>query len=192
VKLNIKLALYVILIEVLILGGLLAFLPKTGTSQQTVYVQTPLCSNSINNIYEAGQGSTYSCPVTDGSWAVVSLNSKPASNISFSIILAAPGGNELVYSSTGVHFDLNLPFTTNSTAGFHITNGASNGNTAQGVIAVYELAKETQTLSVRILPYRDLGVGIVGAGLVGILILFFDPSGRVSRALKKQKPTSSQ
>lgn len=183
-RLNLRLVLGIILLELVVLGVALAFDQRTVNAEQTIMVQTGLCVNPVNSVMQQNQIIEYNCGFTPNSWADVTLSARRP--LSLVITMAGQGFSpEIIYNSTGTVFDLTFPFFSNASVVFQLKNVGLPGSQVQGSVGVFALTAQQATLETTIFPYRILGLVIAAVAFLMAWFLIWDPRGYASKAVKR-------
>ena len=142
---------------------------------QSYDTQQTVCNFPYNIQLNPLQSKSNDCAVLQNDWVQFSVKSNQ--NITLSIALTKVGGGQLaVFNDTGDNLNASFPLTSDGAIAATLTNVADNVSEINGSLSVIGATTSEATFLNTVYPYRTMGEGLVGLGLIIVGLAVWNPS----------------
>lgn len=167
---------FAVLFSLLVLVGIgLIFVSRLDPVVESYDSQAAVCNFNYSIQLNPLQTKSNNCAVLQNDWLQFSIESNM--NITYSIALSKLGGDHVtLYNDTGTDLNASFPILNSGALITFLTNGAGNVSIVNGSLSVMTRVIADTTLLNTVYPYRTMGEGLVGVGVLVIFLVAWNPS----------------
>lgn len=174
-KRNTRVILCVVFSIIALLGVGLIFVSRLDPVTQTYDTQQTVCNFAYSIQLNPFQTKSNDCAVLRDDWVQLSIKSNQ--NVSLLIALTKVGGGQLtVFNNTGDDLNASFPLTNDGAIVATLTNVANNVSEINGSLYVMGATTADASFLNTVYPYRTIGEGLVGLGVIVIIVAIWNPS----------------
>jgi len=180
VRKHMRLVILIALAEWLAIGAVLILVTRTTYALTPISAQITECNHLIDSPLFTGQTASYVCPAYSGSWVQGTIATKNTSSLAI-VFVPRNGTVEMVYNSTGSHFNILFPVASAGTFTFKIRGLTLSGNVATGSMSVSQVQTSNIEIPISGHPYRTGGAIILVATALVASLVILDPGRGITR-----------